>query len=341
MVHGTCVYGLFEKGIFVNKRQVVVWIFVLPVYAFLFGMALEAEAQDSYMFLSKKGARWEFEVTVTTSNLQVKNNILTIVNEGHAGADINSTKFSWTFRNAFGVGIRMELFYERSLDGIFLSKVNTYKGSSLVLSQHYKPPVLALKLPLKMGSWEHRGLRVSEKGPEQYGVVNTVRRVRVIVPAGTFDAFEIQAQELSGGMSSEYWVEGVGLVGFTQTTALGTTITAQLIRYSHLPYEMLTVGEKVFSHRQSWGCASAELLVEAYRLEAYGPQDQQATRQLQMLVEQKKCIEIHELQGYIVFRRGDAVQINGRFPPDRFGVVVWVPLWSVSVCHRMLCEALY
>ena len=160
-----------------------------------------------------------------------------------------------------------------------------------------------------------------------------------MVPAGRFDAFEIQGQELTGAMSTEYWVENLGLVGFTQISPSGITMAAQLVRYSHSPYEMLQVGEKVFSQRQSWGCASPELLVEAYRLEAYGSQHQEASK-LAMMVRQKKCVEIYELQGYIVARRGDGVQINGRFPPDRTAVM-WVPIWSVAVCHRMLCEVLY
>lgn len=322
------------------KKQIVTWVSVLAV-VFLFGMPLEIKAQDNYMFLSKKGARWEFEVTLTSPHTphSSQKSILTIVNEG-TRAGINSTIHSWTFRNAFGVITRIELFYERSPDGILLSKMDTYKGSSFVSSEHYAPPLLALTFPLKIGGWENRSFKISDKGRERYDVINTVRKVRVTVPAGTFDAFEIQGQESTGSTSREYWVENIGLVGFKQTHHSGTTLAAQLVRYSHSPYEMLTVGEKVFSQRQSWGCASPELLVEAYRLEAYGSQHQEAIRQMQILVQQKKCVEIHELQGYIVARRGDGVQINGRYPPDRVAVM-WVPIWSVAVCHPLLCEPLY
>jgi len=320
-----------KKEFFVNKRQVVIWVFMLAAYIFLLGMPSEIEAQDSYMFLSKKGARWEFEVTFNSR----EKSILTIVNEGNSKVDANSTIFSWTFRNDMGVSIRMELFYERSSDGILLSKVNTHHGSSLVLSQRYEPPILVMELPLRMGSWQYRGFKISNKKRELYAVVNTVRKVRVTVPAGTFDAFEIQGQELDGGASTEYWVENVGLVGFKQIGPSGTIMAAKLVRHSHSLSGMLPVGAKVFSHRESWGCASPEFLVEAYKLQA-----QQATHQLEEILQQKKCVEIHELQGYIVAKRGDSVQINGKFPPER-EVVVWVPLWSVAECHRLLCGALY
>lgn len=316
----------------------IVWVFVLAVIIFSFGAPHEIGAQDSYMFLSKKGARWEFDITLTTLHSQEKS-ILTIVNEGtRAGA--NSTVYSWTFRNARGVLTRMELFYERSQMGILLSKMNTYKGSSLISSERYEPPIVTLKFLSGVNRWEYRGFKISNKGRERYDVVNTVRRVNVTVPAGTFDAFEVHGRESSEGVSTEYWVEHIGLVGLKQIHPSGVTVAAQLVRYSHAPYEMLTVGEKVFSHRQSWGCASPEFLVEAYRWDAYGPQDQRAASELQNLVQQKKCIPIYELQGYIVARRGDGVQINGRYPPDR-QAVMWVPIWSVALCHRILCEPLY
>lgn len=322
------------------KKQMIVWVFVLAVIIFSFGTPREIEAQDSYMFLSKKGARWEFDVTLTSEHVHSQQkSILTIVNEG-TRAGTNSTVYSWTFRNALGVITRMELFYERSPEGVLLSKMNTYKGSSFISSERYEPPLLALRMPLKIGGWENRSFKISDKGRERYDVVNVVRKVNITVPAGTFDAFEIQGQESTGSTSKEYWVENIGLVGLKQTHHSGAIIAAQLVRYSHAPYEMLTVGEKVFSHRQSWGCASPEFLVEAYSWDAYGHQDQRAVNELRNLMQQKKCTPIYELQGYIVARRGDAVQINGRYPPDRMAVI-WVPIWSVAVCHPLLCEPLY
>lgn len=276
---------------------------------------------------------WQFEVTLDLG----QKSILTMVNEGNTiGNDPNVTTFSWTFKTALGISARIELFYQRSPDGIFLTRVDTYTGSQLALSQRYDPPVLTLKF-LKVGHWEHKGSRVSHKGTEPYHVVNTARKVRVTVPAGTFDAFEVQGQESTGGQSTEYWVENVGLVGMVQTHASGRVMTAKLVRSWRSVDEALAVGTKVFLHRRSWGCTVAELLGEVYRLQANASHNREASAKLERIVQQRQCIQIDDLKGYIVHRRGDGVAIN-HLEVNNQDMLLWVPKWSLTPCLGVVCR---
>ncbi|MEK9195511.1 MAG: hypothetical protein AAB975_03985 [Patescibacteria group bacterium] len=314
-----------------NRKYAVVLGFVLTVCVFISCVPLETLAQDRYSFFSQKGTIWQYEVTMDSGD----KTILTIVNEG--GVSFNSTMFSWTFKNAIGISVRMELFYQRSSDGTLLTRVDTYTGSHLTLSQSYNPPVLALKLPLRTGYWEHRGLRVSAKGEELYNVTNTVRKAGITVPAGTFVAFEIQGQELDGSKAIEYWVQDVGLVAMVEKHASGRGMRAELVRFWPSIDAMLAVGTKVFLHRPVWGCLTAEALAEVYRLQARASYDQEAAVQLEYVAQQRQCVQIHNLKGYVVHRKGDAANINN-LSVNNQSILIWVPLWSLTPCLGVVCR---
>lgn len=318
-----------------NRKQMVVVFFALAACIFLFGLPIKTQAQDKYSFFSHKGAVWQYEVSWSSG----EKNVLTVVNEGNTvGTDPGLMTSSWTFKTAIGVSMRMELFYRRAHDGIFLTRVDTYGrgGSHLVLSQRYDPPVLTLKLPLRIGSWEHRGLRVSDKGRESYEVANTARKVSITIPAGTFDAFEIQGRESTGSQSTEYWVENMGLVGMIGRHASGNIMTAKLVGFWPLG-NALPVGTKVFLHRPVWGCTTAEVLGEVYQHQVKTSYSQEATSKLGYIAQQRQCIQISDLKGYIVHRKGDAVAINHLEINNR-DILLWVPIWSLTPCFGVVCR---
>lgn len=207
-------------------------MFCIISFAIALGLVIppHIQAQDDYMFLSRKGVVWQFQLSLSSG----EQGTITIVNEGNmTGTSTNSTVFSWTFKNTAGVTmVRLELAFDYSRDGILLLGTKAYSGSRLVSSERMDPPMLALRLPLEDGQWEYRGFKVSGTSRKSYMVTNTVRSVQVHVPAGIFDAFEIQGHESTGTTSIEYWVKNIGLVKVVQTQSSGKSMTAQLVGYS-------------------------------------------------------------------------------------------------------------
>ncbi|GEM_PF-4512485 len=303
------------------KNQTITVTAVFIALISWLGFSSEVQAQDIYKFFSQKGDRWEFRVTSDSKDAGT----LLVTNEGSKGRGKISTVFSWIFKNSAGaITTKMELYYDRSPDGMLLSGITTYSGSRSV-STRYEPPLLVLKSPLKEEQWQYSGFKVSDKGKERYAVINTVKKVRVDVPAGTFDAFEIRGQELAGAVSVEYWSKDMGLLGMVQVQSSGNVMATKLIRYLPSPEkaadEFLRIGDRVFS-RQSWGCTAPELLSDVY----------EASDKRERIVQQGQCIRIAEMKGYVVARRDGAVDINDG------DLVLWVPIESVAVCWNTICR---
>ncbi|MEK7074318.1 MAG: hypothetical protein AAB968_00970, partial [Patescibacteria group bacterium] len=112
---------------------------------------------------------------------------------------------------------------------------------------------------------------------------------------------------------------------------------AELVRSWPSIDAMLAVGTKVFLHRPVWGCLTAEALAEVYRLQARASYDQEAAAQLEYVAQQRQCVQIHNLKGYVVHRKGDAANINN-LSVNNQSILIWVPLWSLTPCLGVVCR---
>ena len=209
----------------ITKR--ILALVVLSVMVFL-AQTAKAQTETAEMFFGAPGARWEYSVRYSSGGTGT----LVILNETDSSRMASGLiQVSMTFAGP-GRQPRIEVLYQRVSSGFVLLQSTVSVNSRIVTKEKLEPPMLAREIPIKEGRWEYQGFKVTDKGRAPFSAVNTVRKVRVNVAAGVFDAFEMRGEDSAAEHSTEYWDNNVGLVKLVQTPRSGRTWSAELVSYS-------------------------------------------------------------------------------------------------------------
>lgn len=207
---------------------------VATVTAFADAPAASASSVEEYLFLSKKGAKWVYDVTWDIKKEQRQaTGKLTITNEGEVLFEgTKAIRFSWTYTSAGTISHQINFYVLPSPEGVLLVGFETTSGSTTSRSR-LEPPVLWLKEPLQVGSaWVYQAKNIQTDGKtiDFRGRTTVQKQEQVGVPVGQFYTMRVVWED-SNAKATTWWAKGVGFVRREESYPSMRLVT-ELIEYS-------------------------------------------------------------------------------------------------------------